>query len=98
MSTPRPEGSAVARFFTNPDTGKLAIVQWPNLPLAVFLAATSVRILTRPEGAAETAAAIVGGAAILVWAMLEIARGDSPSRRVLGSVVLVVTVAGILGR
>jgi hypothetical protein len=90
------ERSAVARFFTNPDTGRLAVAQWPNLPLLTFLAATAVRVVSHPEGTAGTAVAIVGGAAILGWSVLEIARGDSPFRRVLGAAVLVVTVAGLL--
>lgn len=89
--------SAVARFFTNSDTGKLAVVQWPNLPLSIFLAATGVRFLSHPEGTAGTAVTVVGGVAILVWSLLEITRGDSPFRRVLGAAVLAVTVAGTLG-
>lgn len=89
------ERSAVARFFTNPDTGRLAVAQWPNLPLITFLVATGVRVLSHPDGAAGTAVAIVGGAAIVGWSLLEIARGDSPFRRVLGAVVLAVTVTGI---
>jgi hypothetical protein len=94
---PAGRGGAVRWFFTDPATGTLAVAQWPNLPLAVFLAATAVRILTRPEGAAGTAVAVVGGSAIAVWAVLEVVRGDSPFRRLLGAVVLVVTAAGVLG-
>lgn len=90
------ERSAVAWFFTDPDTGTLAVAQWPNLPLITFLAATGVRVLSHPDGAVGTAVAVVGAAAILCWSLLEIARGDSPFRRVLGAVVLAVTVAGIL--
>jgi hypothetical protein len=90
------ERSAVARFFTNPDTGRLAVAQWPNLPLIIFLAATGVRVLSHPQRTAGTAVAVARGAAILVWSLLEIARGDSPFRRVLGAAVLAVTIAGIL--
>lgn len=97
---PRPHGtserSAVARFFTDPDTGRWAVVQWPNLPLITFLVATGVRVLRHPEGTAGTAVAVIGGAALLGWSGLEIARGDSPFRRVLGAAVLAMTVAGIL--
>lgn len=96
--TRKTERSAVARFFTRSDTGELAVVQWPNLPLTTFLAATAVRALAHPEGTAGAVVAVVGAAAILVWSVLEIARGDSPFRRVLGALVLVVTVAGILSR
>jgi hypothetical protein len=96
--TPTAQRSAVARFFTNPGTGELAIAQWPNAPLLIFLVATAVRLLVHPEGTAGTLLAIVSGAAVVVWSVLEIARGDSPFRRVLGAVVLVATVAGLLSR
>jgi hypothetical protein len=86
----------VARFFTNPHTGRLAVVQWPNLPLIIFLAATGARVLGHPKGTTGTAVAVVGDAALVVWSLLEIARGDSPFRRVLGAAVLAVMVAGIL--
>lgn len=88
----------LARFFTNPETGRLVIAQRPNLPLAVFLVATAVRVLSDPEGTVGTAVSVVGTAALLTWAGLEIARGDSPFRRVLGAVILVVTVVGIATR
>lgn len=90
--------TAITRFFTNPETGRLVVAQPPNLPLAVFLAATAIRLSFRPDGTAGTALAVVGTAALLVWAGLEVTRGDSPFRRVLGAVVLVVTVAGIVTR
>ena len=74
------------------------MAQRPNLPLIVYLAATAERVLSHPEGTAGTGVAVVGGVAIVVWSVLEIARGDSPFRRVLGGLVLVVTVVGIVGR
>ena len=88
--------SAVARFLTNPDSGELAIVQRPNVPLAIFLGVTVVRVLLHPGGAAGTAISVIASAALLVWAGLEIARGDSPFRRVLGALVLVVAGVGLL--
>lgn len=90
--------STIARFFTNPETGRLVVAQPPNLPLGVFLAATATRLIFDPAGAARTAVSIVGTAALLVWAGLEVARGDSPFRRVLGTVVFVLTVVGIVTR
>lgn len=85
-------------FFTDAETGRLAIAQWPNLPLAAYLAGTGTRALTHPQGTAGTVLDVVAGAAILAWSSLEIIDGDSPFRRVLGGVVLSATVAGILGR
>lgn len=90
--------SLVDRVFRNPDTGELAVVQVPNLPLLVFMAATGVRLAVRPEGTAGAVVSIVSAAALGVWAVDEIARGDSLFRRLLGAGVLVTTVAGLLTR
>jgi hypothetical protein len=90
--------SAIARFFTNPETGRVVLAQPPNLPLAVFLAATGVRLLVAPDGTTGTVVTVIGTAALLVWAGLEIARGDSPFRRVLGAAVFVITAVGIVTR
>jgi hypothetical protein len=88
--------SAVSRFFRNPRTGDVVVAQMPNMPLWVFLAATAVRVLFRPDGSVGTLVSIVGTAGLVVWTGLEIARGDSPFRRVLGVVVLLATVAGLV--
>lgn len=90
--------SPLARFFTNPETGRLVVAQPPNVPLAIFLAATATRLIFDPAGTARTAVSVVGSAALLVWAGLEIAQGDSPFRRVVGAVVFISTVAGIATR
>jgi hypothetical protein len=90
--------SPIDWFFRDRDTGRLAIVQAPNLPLAVFLVATVVRVVLHPEGAAGTAVSVVGTASLVWWSVDEIARGDSPFRRVLGAVVLAATLAGLLLR
>ena len=95
---PVPASTAVGRFIRNPATGDVVVAQWPNVPLWVFLAAVIVRRLFHPQGALGAAVSAVGTAALLVWAGLEVVRGDSPFRRVLGVVVLVWTVAGLLLR
>ena len=86
----------IPRFFRNPQTGEVVIAQPPNLPLWIFLAATVVRIVVHPHGAAGTAVSIVGAIALAWWAILEITKGESPFRRVLGAVVLVTMVVGRL--
>ena len=48
------------------------------------------------HGATPRCVPIVGTVSLVVWAGLEIARGDSPFRRVLGAVVLLATVIGLL--
>jgi hypothetical protein len=90
--------SPIGRFFRNPNTGEVVVFQMPNIPLWVFLAATAARLLFHPHGAVGTAISIVGSVSLIVWAGLEIARGESPFRRVLGAVVLVAVVVGLLIR
>jgi hypothetical protein len=90
--------TAFGRFFRNSTTGEWAIVQFPNLPLAIFLVATLVRMAVHPHGGAGTALSVVGGVSLAWWSVDEIARGDSPFRRVLGAVVLVGMVLSLLMR
>src|SRR4051794_13554638 len=78
-------------FFRNPETGDVVVAQPPNAPLALFLAATAVRLLASPHGTFATAISVLATGSLTVWAVLEVARGDSPFRRVLGGVVLVGT-------
>lgn len=79
-------------FLRDPSTGGLVIAQAPNLPLWIFISATAVRLLLRPDGAAATLTSIVSRGALVWWAVDEIVRGDSRFRRVLGGVVLASTV------
>lgn len=86
--------SVLDRIFRDPDTGKLTVVQLPNLPLAIFLVATLGRIAFHPSGTAATAVSVVGTVALGWWSVGEIGWGDSLFRRVLGGVVL----AGLVAR
>jgi hypothetical protein len=86
------------KVFRNPDTGELAVIQVPNLPLIVFLVATAVRMAFHPHGTAGTAVSVVSAVALGIWSIDEIARGDSLFRRILGGVVLVTMVVGLLTR
>lgn len=94
MTTARRGG--VGWFFRNPDTGEVVVAQWPNLPLWVFLAATAVRLLFHPDGTAGTVVSVVSTTALVVWALIEIAVGSSPFRRVLGALVLLSVVVRLL--
>ena len=82
-------------LFRNRETGEITIAQAPNPPLWVFLAATIVRAIFRPEGGAGTALRIVSTGALTWWAVDEVVRGVNPFRRILGSVVLAGLVASI---
>lgn len=71
------------RFFRNPATGRIVVAQWPNAPLWAFLVATLLRWR------------VVATVALVVWAVLEVWKGESPFRRVLGGVVLGATILRI---
>ena len=90
--------SLFGRFFRNPETGQWTIVQIPNVPLAIYLVATFVRLALHPRGATGTALSVVGGLGLAWWSVDEIVRGDSPFRRLLGAVVLAVVSLGLLMR
>ena len=98
VDSKRSEHSAFSRFFRNAETGEVVVAQAPNLPLWVFIVATALRIIWHPDGVSGTVISIVGTVALVVWAALEIASGESPFRRVLGGAVLLVVLAGLLMR
>jgi hypothetical protein len=74
--------------FRDHKTGRIVVAQFPNIPLAVWLAATAARWLIDPVGHWRTALSVVGTVALAVWAIDEVARGVNPWRRSLGLVVL----------
>ena len=74
-------------FFRNPQTREIVVAQPPNLPLSIFIAATVARWIVHWSWLS-----IAAGVALAIWAILEIVRGESPFRRVLGAVVLVLMV------
>ena len=94
----RQRRSLAARFFRNPKTGDVVVFQMPNIPLALFLYATVMRRVLHLTGGLGAVVSIVGGVGLAVWAVLEIARGESPFRRVLGAVVLATSLFGYLFR
>lgn len=73
------------------------IAQPPNAPLVAFLVA-SVGRLFLDSGTPGRALSIVATVSLSIWAILEIVRGDSPFRRVLGGVVLAAVVVGFVRR
>jgi hypothetical protein len=85
-------GSAVDWMFRSRATGRITIVQRPNLALAVALCAIVVRIVLHPAGTAGLVLTVLVAVALAVWAVLEIVRGVNPWRRLLGAVVLALAV------
>lgn len=83
-------------MFRSRETGKVVVVQAPNIPLAIFFVAAAVRRFADLEGTARTAVAVLAFASLMWWAGDEILRGVNPFRRLLGAAVAVVTAAGLL--
>jgi len=83
-------GNYVARFFED-STGKLVLWQTPNVPLIGWAGFT---LLTHvlPAGTWQVFAGYVSFGFIFTWAWLEITSGSSYFRRVLGVVVLALSI------
>lgn len=76
-------------LFRSRATGKLTIVQVPNVPLTIFFVASALRWLLHPTGTLHGALDVVATASLAWWAIDELVRGVNPWRRALGGVVLV---------
>lgn len=83
-------------LFRDRRTGRVVIAQWPNVPLAVWLAAGGVRLALDPGGAWGTATDVVATAALAAWAIAEIGWGVNPWRRLLGTLVLTTQLTSLL--
>jgi hypothetical protein len=75
-------------LFRDRQTGKLAIIQAPNVPLLVFFVASVLRAVLDPTRAVRSVLTVIGTVALLVWAIDEIVRGVNPWRRALGGGVV----------
>ena len=84
-------------MFRSRETGRITIMQRPNLALTMALIAIVVRVLLHPAGSPGLTLTVLVGVALTVWAVLEIVRGVNPWRRLLGAVVLVLTVLSWFG-
>ena len=76
-------------LFRDRTTGKLAIIQVPNVALVVFFVGLVLRSVFHPTGTLHAVLTVVGTGALLVWAVDEIVRGVNPWRRGLGGGVLI---------
>jgi hypothetical protein len=85
-------------LFRDRQTGKLVVVQLPNLALWLFFAASAVRRFAHPHGAVGTVVSAVAVAALLWWAVDEVARGVNPFRRALGMAVALLVLVRLLIR
>ena len=76
--------------------GDVVVFQWPNIWLIVWAAANFVSIVSPTRGLSKTMWWI-GTAMLIIWAALEILQGVNYFRRVLGSVVMLFSIASVLG-
>jgi hypothetical protein len=83
-------------LFRDRSTGDIVIAQWPNLPLWIFLVASIAKRVFDPDGGVGTALMVVIVGSLLWWAGDEVLRGVNPFRRILGAVVIVLTVGRLL--
>jgi hypothetical protein len=90
-----PKLPAPLRKFITDKHDHVVIWQTPNIPLAIW---AILAVLSRlfHHGNARSAAELIGHAAIIVWAILEITSGASYFRRTLGAIVLLLTLLSVL--
>ena len=99
-SAPGGESPGTARrafrwMFVNRRNGRIAIAQWPNVSLSVFIIASVAARLSHPPGSAARLTRAIAVGALLIWGLDEVLRGVNPFRRGLGAAVLVVTIVGL---
>jgi hypothetical protein len=85
-------------WFTSRTTGRITVVQTPNLALVVFGAAVVAGRLLDGHHQASRVLADVASGAIVFWGLDELVRGVNPWRRVLGALVLSLSVVSIVRR
>ncbi|MCU1353921.1 MAG: conserved rane protein of unknown function [Acidimicrobiales bacterium] len=90
--------TALDWVFRNRETGRVTIVQPPNLSLGAFLVASVARRVLDPHGWPRTLLVVVAASALVWWAVDEISRGVNPWRRFLGATVLLAAAVGLLVR
>jgi hypothetical protein len=97
-SKPTLRPGSPAWWFTDRSTGRISVAQFPNMALVMFVAAAVAgRILDRHHQASRVLSDVASGA-IIAWALDEIVRGVNPWRRLLGAVVLGLSVRSLLQR
>jgi hypothetical protein len=86
---------AIDWAFRSRETGRIVIVQWPNIVLVVFVLARGLDWLLDPDTPWSTVLAVVGTVAIVWWSIDELVRGVNPWRRLLGAALLAVQLVGL---
>lgn len=73
-------------------TGRLTVAQWPNISLSVFIVLTVGLHIFPARAGAGILIRVLADVALLVWAADELVRGVNPFRRILGFLVIVLTI------
>ncbi len=72
--------------------GKLVIVQVPNLPLLIWIIGTLSGHIFNLNTRLAAWLAVITFLALLTWALVEVISGSSRFRRILGLVILILSV------
>lgn len=83
-------------LFRDRSSGRIVIMQWPNPPILVFLAARVLGWALGPDASVSRFLQWLGTAALLWWSTAEVGWGVNPFRRMLGAVVLALVVLGVI--
>ena len=76
--------------------GNLAIASWPNAPLWAWIGLSLLAMIL--HGTPKTLSSGLSEVSLITWSVWEIAKGLSLFRRVLGAVVLLVTLVGLVSK
>ncbi len=96
--TAQPRAGSPRWWFTSRSTGRIVIVQAPNLALVVFALAWAAGRLLDSHHAATRILSDVASGAIVFWSLDELLRGVNPWRRALGAAVLAASLVSLWPR
>jgi hypothetical protein len=90
-------GRRVIRWmFASRQSGRLTVSQWPNIWLWIFVILTVGLHVLHPRGSAGHLTRVLADVALLVWAGDELLRGVNPFRRILGLLVMGITIYSLI--
>ncbi|HEY2215360.1 MAG TPA: hypothetical protein VGH31_09910 [Acidimicrobiales bacterium] len=98
MTTHEPVRRLVRWLFVNRRTGGITVAQWPNIPLGTYIVASVLPRVVHLHGNVQSAVRTISVVALIAWGLDEALRGVNPFRRLLGGVVLLLTVVHLFRR